>query len=375
MKKFQTIIVLLLAIVSAEVSANTLVAYYSYTGNCRESVQTLTSQIEADVVEIQTVAENQDYNANGYALGNELLEAINSNPNSLDSYPPIKPVDKDCANYDNIIFVTPLWHSQMAAPAQTYLFMNREKLAGKNFAMIVSSWSSGISTVVANANRLVPGVVWMGESLWINHNNHPNRATLIENWINTLNFAESLTTMYITIDGITQAATLVDNTATQALVEKLQQAPVTVTLNSSGGFEIWGSLGFSLPASDEQITAQPGDVILYNGNNICLMYGSNSWSYTRLGHIDGLSESELRTFLKAGESNISVTLSLSAPSASIDGDVNGDNVIDVEDVNAAINIILKVNEQDDYPGSADMNADGIIDVEDVNDIINIILKN
>ena len=118
--------------------------------------------------------------------------------------------------------------------------------------------------------------------------------------------------MYITIDGRTETATLVDNSATQKLVTKLQEAPVTVTLNSSGGFEIWGALGFSLPTSNEQINAQPGDVILYNDSNICMFYGTNSWSYTRLGHIDGLSESELRTFLKAGESNISVTLSLSS---------------------------------------------------------------
>ena len=116
--------------------------------------------------------------------------------------------------------------------------------------------------------------------------------------------------MYLTIDGLTKTATLVDNSATQTLVAKLQEAPVTVTLNSSGGFEIWGALGFSLPTSNEQINAQPGDIVLYNGSNICMFYGTNSWSYTRLGHIDGLSESELRTFLKAGESNISVTLSL-----------------------------------------------------------------
>ena len=88
-----------------------------------------------------------------------------------------------------------------------------------------------------------------------------------------------------------------------------------MTLNSSGGFEIWGALGFSLPTSDQQITAQPGDVILYNGSNICIFYGSNSWSYTRLGKIEGLSESELRSFLKAGESNISVTLSLANATA------------------------------------------------------------
>ena len=114
----------------------------------------------------------------------------------------------------------------------------------------------------------------------------------------------------ITIGGVTKTATMVNNAATQELVTRLEQAPVTVTLNSSGGFEIWGALGFSLPTSNEQVNAKPGDIVLYNGSNICMFYGENSWSYTRLGHIDGLSESELRSFLHAGESNISVTLSL-----------------------------------------------------------------
>ena len=119
-------------------------------------------------------------------------------------------------------------------------------------------------------------------------------------------------TMYITIGGITKTATLVDNAATRELVARLQEAPVTVTLNDNH-FEIWGSLGFSLPTSNEQVNAQPGDMVLYSGQYICIFYGSNSYSYTRLGKIDGLTESELRTFLKAGESNISVTLSVSAP--------------------------------------------------------------
>ena len=127
----------------------------------------------------------------------------------------------------------------------------------------------------------------------------------------TTNYETMTTKMYITIDGRTEAVTLTNNSATQALVAKLQEASVTVTLNSSGGFEIWGALGFSLPTSNEQINAQPGDIVLYNGSNICMFYGTNSWNYTLLGKIDGLSEGELRTFLKAGESNISVTLSLS----------------------------------------------------------------
>ncbi len=123
--------------------------------------------------------------------------------------------------------------------------------------------------------------------------------------------------MYITIDGTTQSATLYNNTATQALVARLQQDAITVTLNSSGGFEIWGALGFDLPTSNEQMTAQPGDIVLYNGSNICMFYGSNSWSYTCLGRIDGLSANELRTFLKAGESGIAVTLSLKPVSTGI----------------------------------------------------------
>ena len=115
--------------------------------------------------------------------------------------------------------------------------------------------------------------------------------------------------MYITIGGQTQSVTLVNNTATQELVAALQNASITVTLNDNN-FEIWGALGFSLPTSNEQVNAQAGDVVLYSGNNICIFYDSNSWSYTRLGRIDGLTTSELRTFLKAGANSISVTLSL-----------------------------------------------------------------
>ena len=116
--------------------------------------------------------------------------------------------------------------------------------------------------------------------------------------------------LYVTIGGVTKSATLVDNKAAQELVARLKEVDVTVTLNASGGFEIWGALGFSLTTSNEQIKAQPGDIILYNGSNICMFYGSNSWSYTRLGRFDGMTESELKTFLKAGESDISVKLSL-----------------------------------------------------------------
>ena len=316
--------------VKAEVPTNTgktLVVYYSYTGNCREIVNTLTSQIEADMLEIQPAEKGLRYEANNYALGTQLLNAIKANPNDASSYPAIDPVTISLSDYQNIIIVTPLWWSQMAAIMQSYLFQNASQIAGKHVGMIVSSHSSGISGVVADAKRLLPNVTWMGDALWINASNHSKRASLIENWLKTLTFAKENTNMekmYITIDGETQSVTLVDNDATRELVAALQDAPITVTLNDNN-FEIWGPLGRSLTTKNEQMTAQPGDIVLYNGSNICIFYANNSWSYTRLGKIDGLSESELRTFLKAGESNIKVTLSLTSGTTAIKS-VNGDRM-------------------------------------------------
>ena len=87
-------------------------------------------------------------------------------------------------------------------------------------------------------------------------------------------------------------------------------ASITYEANDYGGFEKVGLLGRTLPTSDTQITTQAGDVILYSGNQIVLFYGSNTWSYTRLGKMQYESLDELKSFLKAGEGNISVTLSL-----------------------------------------------------------------
>ena len=65
--------------------------------------------------------------------------------------------------------------------------------------------------------------------------------------------------IYITIGEHSQSVTLIDNAATKALIEKLKQAPVHVTLNSSGGFEIWGPLGFSLPTSPLPASPRGGE--------------------------------------------------------------------------------------------------------------------
>ena len=117
-------------------------------------------------------------------------------------------------------------------------------------------------------------------------------------------------TIKIIVSGKTLSVKIEDNEATKALVAALREASITYEANDYGGFEKVGLLGRTLPASDTQITTQAGDVILYSGNQIVLFYGSNTWSYTRLGKMQYESLDELKSFLKAGEGNISVTLSL-----------------------------------------------------------------
>jgi hypothetical protein len=115
--------------------------------------------------------------------------------------------------------------------------------------------------------------------------------------------------LYITIGSQTLPVTLVKNNATEALMAALATSPITYQADDYGGFEKVGPLGMSLPTSNQQLTTQAGDVILYSGNQIVLFYGSNSWSYTRLGRIEYSTLEQLKSFLKAGQGRVSVTLS------------------------------------------------------------------
>ena len=105
MKRLFLFLSAILTLLSTDAAAKTLVVYYSYTGNCREIVTTLTSKMEADVLEIQPAEKGLRYEANNYALGTQLLNAIKANPNDASSYPAIDPVTTSLSNYQNIIIV------------------------------------------------------------------------------------------------------------------------------------------------------------------------------------------------------------------------------------------------------------------------------
>lgn len=117
---------------------------------------------------------------------------------------------------------------------------------------------------------------------------------------------EEESVLKITVSEYELLATFEDNSSAEEFKELLAQGPVTVQMEDYGGFEKVGPLGTELTRNDTQITTEPGDVILYQGNQITIYYGTNSWSFTRLARIDdpaGLKE-------KLGDGTVQVTFSL-----------------------------------------------------------------
>lgn len=95
--------------------------------------------------------------------------------------------------------------------------------------------------------------------------------------------------MKVQVEDSTFTATLEDNDAVRALLEMMEKEPVIIRMSDYSGFEKVGALGKNLPANNSQTTTAAGDIVLYQGNQIVMFYGSNSWSYTRLGRIDDLT--------------------------------------------------------------------------------------
>ena len=103
-------------------------------------------------------------------------------------------------------------------------------------------------------------------------------------------------------------AVLSDNSSTAAFYNLLKKGPLTVSMQDYGSFEKVGSLGTSLPRNDTQITTSAGDIILYQGNQITIYYDKNSWNFTRLGKVEGVSQAELKKIL--GKGNVTAIFSV-----------------------------------------------------------------
>ena len=117
---------------------------------------------------------------------------------------------------------------------------------------------------------------------------------------------EEESALKITVGDVELLATFEDNCSAEEFQQLLGQGPVTIEMEDYGGFEKVGPLGTTLTRDDRQITTQPGDVILYQGNQITIYYGTNTWSFTRLATID--DPTDLEEILGAGTVQVTFLL-------------------------------------------------------------------
>lgn len=140
-----------------------------------------------------------------------------------------------------------------------------------------------------------------------NNNNNLSdldKANETENSKNTGEMDSEESIFVMKIDNIVVNITWEKNDSINELMEYAKNG-ITITMHQYGGFEQVGSIGKTITSNDSQITTNPGDVVLYSSNQIVIFFGTNSWSYTKLGHIN-MNQSELNSLLN--KSNVTLKL-------------------------------------------------------------------
>ncbi len=282
-------------------SGKILVAYFSATGNTRPVAERVAEVSGGDLFEIVPA---QPYTSADLNYNTDCR--ANTEQNDPNAQPAIQNTVEDMDQYDAVLIGYPIWWGR--APKIIHTFLETYDLSGKTVSTFCTSGSSGHEDATIRGYQ--PDATWLEGRRF-------SGTSQVENWVNGLELPkgskEETHKMYIQIGDTVWTASLEDNPSVTAWVELLSQGPLSMDMSDYGGFEKVGGIGTTLPQSDRQITTSPGDIILYQGNSITIYYGENSWNFTPLGHIDGVTDAQLREVLKAGGENICVTFSLEEP--------------------------------------------------------------
>lgn len=284
-------------------TAETLVVYFSQTGTTEGVARMIADITGGDTWRIEAAepytAEDLDYTN---PQSRSSLEQ-----NDPDARPAIKGDVPDLSRCRTIYLGYPIWWG--LAPRVVYTFIESCNLNGKTVIPFCTSGSSGIGSSATQLQALAPGATWMAGRRF---GAGVSRGE-VEQWINSLQEDNdndnniNYNKMNIRVNGRTLTATMTDNSSARALIDLLKEGDIVIDMSDYGDFEKVGDLGHTLPQNNENINTQAGDLILYQGRNFVIYYGNNSWSLTRLGKIDNISEAELKELL--GEGNVTVTLS------------------------------------------------------------------
>jgi flavodoxin len=280
---------------------DTLVIYFSRTGNTEKIAEYLIDITNADSYVIEAAVPYSDADIKYQDDNCRANKEQNDKSVRPEIANPIASID----SYDTIFLGYPIWWGQEPRIIDT--FLESYDFSDKTVIPFCTSASSGIATSEKNIKALVP----IGNQLEGRRFSSGATKEDVKAWYDTLplNEEKSDNKLKISVNGTELTATLEDNSSAQALTELLKQGNITVDMSDYGNFEKVGNLPQSLPKNDEKITTVPGDIILYQGNKITIYYDENTWDFTKLGHINNITQEELKTLL--GDGDVTVLLSIS----------------------------------------------------------------
>ena len=281
-----------------------LVAYFSATGSTRGVAEHIADIVGADLFEI--VPEKPYTGADlDYRDASSRASREQDDPAAR---PAIHGEVEDMGQYGVVFLGYPIWHGQ--APKIISTFLEGCDLSGKTVIPFCTSGGSGIDGSEGALNALAPQARWRnGERFGAGASREA-----VKDWVDSLELGTTGPMegedgmLNIAVNKTVLTAALADNSSARALAELLADGPLSVEMRDYNRMERVGPLGADLPANDEWIDAQAGDLILYQGTQLVIYYGANSWSLTRLGRIEGVGAGELRDILGGGD--VRVTLSM-----------------------------------------------------------------
>ncbi len=283
-----------------------LVAYFSNTGNTEGIAEHLQTVLGAELYcitpETAYTAADLDYTNDSSRANREQADAA--------VRPAISGSVEDMEQYDAVFLGYPIWHGQ--APRIISTFLESYDFSGKTIVPFCTSGSSPIGSSAENLHSLAPDADWLEGRRF---SGSASRGA-VEDWVSELNLPNmtengrkgGTAMLSISVNGRTLTASLADNSSARAFQELLAEGPLTIPMSDYANMEKVGALGKNLPANDEQIHTQAGDIILYQGNRITVYYDTNSWNLTRLGKINGIAAQELKDILGGGD--VEMTFSL-----------------------------------------------------------------
>ncbi len=283
-----------------ENSKDTLVVYFSRTGNTEKIAEYLIELTNADSYVIEAAI---PYTDEDIKYQDDNCRA-NKEQNDKSVRPEIANMTASIESYDTIFLGYPIWWGQEPRIIDT--FLESYDFSDKTVIPFCTSASSGISASEKNIAELVP----IGNQLAGRRFSASASKNDVKEWYDTLELNENKieTQLILSVGDKKLTAVLEENSSAQALVELLKQGDISINMHDYANFEKVGSLPESLPRNDEQISTDYGDMILYQGNQFSIYYDKNSWNFTKLGHISNITQEELKAIL--GEGDVTVTLSL-----------------------------------------------------------------